>query len=298
MVLLQTIILIFSFYIAGKCAPIIKSGDVVEISVLQHPEFSGRYSVNERGYIDYPLLADQPVINISTTELMNDLTFKLARHIDNPLVLVSVVEKPEITVTVLGEVVNPGPVKTVEGASIQEVIKAAGGAVPKRSDLSRVKIFRKEKTGAPELFNLDSFLVQGNVEDMPRLSAEDIVVVPGQVKARKVKVIGSVQKPGLFELEEPMNLFEAIYLAGGPTEKADLSRVRRFTRLENGNAADEVINIQGYIDKGRMDNIPFVMEGDVIIVYSKWFDWKTMLTILNNTLLFIVTIQAFAGIFK
>jgi hypothetical protein len=47
-----------------------------------------------------------------------------------------------------------------------------------------------------------------------------------------------------------------------------------------------------------MDKIPEVNPGDVIIVYSKWFDWKTMLAVLNNTLLIIVTIQAFAGVFK
>ena len=46
---------------------------------------------------------------------MNELTLRLARHIDNPLVLVSIVEKPEITLTVLGQVLNPGPVKAIQG---------------------------------------------------------------------------------------------------------------------------------------------------------------------------------------
>ncbi|MBN1309462.1 MAG: polysaccharide export protein [Chitinispirillaceae bacterium] len=277
---------------------IIKTGDVLDIVVLQHPEFSGRYTVNEHGSIEYPLLGEEPVINISVTELMNDLTFRLARHIDNPLVLITIIEKPEITITVLGQVVNPGPVKTLDGASIQEVLNGAGGPTPSRADLTRIKIVHNDKSRTPDLFNLDSFLVNGNVDDLPLLEADDIVIVPAEKKSRKVKVIGSIQKPGLFELEEAMNLFEVIYLAGGPTEKADLSRVRRFTRQENGDVTEEIIDLQGYIDKGRMDNIPDVMEGDVIIVYAKWFDWKTLLTVLNNTLLFIVTIQAFAGIFK
>ncbi|MBN1577201.1 MAG: polysaccharide export protein [Chitinispirillaceae bacterium] len=279
-------------------ASIIKTGDVLDITVLQHPEFSGRYTVNERGFIEYPLLGEEPVINISVTELMNDLTFLLARHIDNPLVLITIIDKPEITVTVLGQVVDPGPVKTFEGASIQEVLKAAGGPTPSRADLARIKIIHHDKSRTPDLFNLDSFLVNGNVDDLPHLQADDIVIVLAEGKSRKVKVIGAIQKPGLFELEEKMNLFEVIYLAGGPTEKADLSRVRRFTRQENDNVTEEVIDLQGYIDKGRMDKIPVVMEGDVIIVYAKWFDWKTLLTVLNNTLLVIVTIQAFAGIFK
>jgi hypothetical protein len=61
---------------------------------------------------------------------------------------------------------------------------------------------------------------------------------------------------------------------------------------------EEILDIQGYVDKGKLDNIPAVAEGDVLIVYTKWFDAKTLLTLLNNTLLIIVTIQAFTGVFK
>ncbi len=290
--------ILFALLAPLQGASIIKPGDVLDIQVLQHPEFSGRYTVNEQGLIEYPLLTEEPVSNISVTELMNDLTFRLARHIDNPLVLVSVIDKPEITVTVLGQVVSPGPIRTFEGASIQEVLKSAGGPLPSVADLSRIKIIHHDKSRTPDLFNLESFLLNGNVDDLPHLEADDIVIVLALEKTKKVKVIGAVQKPGLFSLEEKMNLFEVIYLAGGPTEKSDLSRVRRFTHQDNEKVTEEIIDLQGYIDKGRMDNIPPVMEGDVIIVYAKWFDWKTLLTVLNNTLLFIVTIQAFAGIFK
>ena len=37
-----------------------------------------------------------------------------------------------------------------------------------------------------------------------------------------------------------------------------------------------------------MEQIPAVYEGDIIIVYSKWYDWKTILSILNNTLLLLL----------
>ena len=47
-----------------------------------------------------------------------------------------------------------------------------------------------------------------------------------------------------------------------------------------------------------MNNVPKVAEGDVIIVYARWYDWKTVLSVLNNVLLFVVTIQAFSGVFK
>lgn len=279
-------------------AAIIKIGDVLDIQVLSHEEFSGYYQVNENGTIDYPLIADEQVANISTSELMNDLTYRLAKHIDNPLVLVSIIKKPEIAVTVLGEVVNPGMVKTIQGATLQEVIKSAGGPVENSADLSRVKIVHANHSQSPEIFNLKKFLIDGDLDGMPLLEAGDVVIVLSQERAKKVKVIGSVQKPGIFTLEDKMNIFELIYLAGGPSEKADLSRVRRLSQSDEGKTIEEVIDVQSYIDKGKMDNMPLVSEGDVIIVYSRWFDWKTLMTILNNSLLFIVAIQTFAGVFK
>ena len=58
------------------------------------------------------------------------------------------------------------------------------------------------------------------------------------------------------------------------------------------------LNVQSYIDRGEMKSVPKVAEGDVVIVYARWYDWKTVLSVLNNVLLIIVTLQAFGGVFK
>ena len=181
---------------------VIKSGDMLEILVVQHAEFSGRYTVNENGTIDYPLLADAPIANSTTSELMNDLTLRLARHIDNPLVLISIVQKPEIGITVLGQVLKPGPVVSYPGASLQEVIQGAGGPLAESADLEHVKISHKSHQPSTESCNLKDFLIDGDVEKLPQLFAGDCIVVPAQQKTRKVKVIGAVQKPDSFPSRE------------------------------------------------------------------------------------------------
>lgn len=279
-------------------AGMIRNGTVLDIQVVDHPELSGKYVVNNEGMIDYPLIADEKITDISTSELTNELMFKLARSIDNPLVLISIVEKPEIQVTVLGEVLKPGVVKTNQGATVQEVIMNAGGPVVKSADLTNIKVIHKKRPRAPEIFNFQQFLLDGDVEKMPQLEADDVVIVLTKKENLNVKVIGAVQKPGIFELTDTMNIFEIIYMAGGPVEKADFSRVRRLSTNSNERVDEEIIDLQSYIDQGKMDKIPVVNPGDVIIVYSKWFDWKTMLSVVNNTLLIVVTIQAFAGVFK
>jgi protein involved in polysaccharide export with SLBB domain len=276
---------------------VIHSGDVLDIMVQAHPEFSGKFVVTETGTIDYPLLADEVVVNISTSELMNDLTLRLAKHIDNPLVIIAIVEKPEIVVSVLGQIKMPGLVKTYQGASLQEVLTLAGGPL-ENANLERIKIVHKNMSEeSAEYCDLKSFLQTGNLSGMPRMKNGDMIILLALAKSNKVKVIGAVNKPGVFDLVEKMNLFELIYLAGGPAERGDLTKVRRFSQ-QNGKTVEEVINVQAYFDKGEMDNIPQVAPGDVIIVYERWYDWKTIMSILSNVLLVIVTVQAIQGAFK
>jgi protein involved in polysaccharide export with SLBB domain len=289
------IALVLSVCVAS--AAIIKTGDVLDIVVQGHPEFSAVLTVSEAGTIDYPLLADEVVTNITTSELMNDLTLKLAKHIDNPLVVIAIVEKPSMVVYVLGQVKVPGPVKTYQGATLQEVLMGAGGPL-ETANLEKVKIVHKNSGDeTAEYFNLKDFMSSGSLAAMPKLRPDDTIILLAEQKSNKVKVIGAVNKPGFFDLTEKMNIFEIIYLAGGPAERGDLSKVRRFSQV-NGKSMEEVINVQSFLDKGEMDNIPQVAPGDIIIVYARWYDWRTILSVLSNVLLFVVTIQAFGGVFK
>lgn len=293
---ITVLFLLLIYYPVFICASVIKPGVLLNIQVQSHPEFSGKFEVDSNGTIDYPLLADEHILDMSTSELMNELTYRLARYIENPLVIISVKEKPEITVTLLGNIPNPGPIKIRPNASIQEAIQSAGG-LPKEIDLERIKIIHQGISArTTEYFNLKSFLKNGKLETMPKLQPNDIIILLSETHKKRIKVIGAVNKPGFYDLEEKLNVFELIYMAGGPAEKANLSRVRRFSK-SNDKTIEEVLDIQSYIDKGKMDEIPFVQEGDVIIVYSRWFDWKIFMSILSNVLLFIVTIQSIKGAF-
>jgi len=282
---------------ASVNAAIIKTGDVLDIVVQAHPEFSGNFTVNETGTIEYPLLADEVVTNITTSELMNDLTLRLAKHIDNPLVIIAVLDKPPMVVFVLGLVKIPGPVKTYLGSTLQEVLQMAGGPL-ETANIERIKIIHKNSPEeSAEYYNLKEFMKSGTMANLPKLKPDDTIILLASEKSNKVKVIGAVNKPGFFDLSEKMNLFELIYLAGGPTEHGDLSKVRRFTQA-NGKTLEEVVNIQAYLDKGEMESVPQVVPGDIVIVYARWYDWQMILSVLNNVLLFIVAVQALSGVLK
>ena len=62
----------------------------------------------------------------------------------------------------------------------------------------------------------------------PVLKADDVLIVPRLPKAERIRyinVIGAVAKPGVYSVEEPLSLAEALSLAGGPSSVAVLSRV-------------------------------------------------------------------------
>ena len=77
-----------------------------------------------------------------------------------------------------------------------------------------------------------------------------------------------------------------IYLAGGPAERADLSRGAPAIAARTASPRRRSSMSSRILTEGKWMASPLVAEGDVIIiVHTKWFDGKTLLTILNNTLL-------------
>ncbi|MER8779514.1 polysaccharide biosynthesis/export family protein [Mesorhizobium sp. M0115] len=94
--------------------------------ILQRPELSGEYIVQEDGTISVPLLGSIPVANRSTQQVQADLaeTFnQLLGH--KGLVNILPLERPPIYV--LGPVKNPGSFKYAPGMTILHAIALAGG---------------------------------------------------------------------------------------------------------------------------------------------------------------------------
>lgn len=265
-------------------ADILQPGDVLDILVSDHPELTKTVIIKEDGTIDYPLFEDKPISEMSTDEVRELLTFRLAKNIENPFVIISKTKDVPILVRVLGQVAKPGMVKLIKGATLQEVINASGGPTD-FANLVSIKIIREKGSDADALYvNYRDFLEKGELSVLPEIRHNDTVILLAAPRNLKVKILGSVSKPGYYSIQGQTNLFDAIYLAGGPAEKADLSRVRHI--LKDGEKdVDQVVDLQRYIDKGNMDDIPLVNEGDVIIVYKRFFSWSVFLNIVRDTVM-------------
>ncbi len=267
-------------------AIVIKVGMTLNIVVKGDKELSQMARVNDNGTVDYPLLQDTQVLNKSTGELQDILTYKLAKVIESPLVLISIVTETPLAIQVLGQVKKPGLVIAPPGSSIQEILLLAQG-VTDQADLQRVKLVRRnEYDDRAAYYDLQRFLSTGDLNLLPKMMDGDRVIILSSKKSRFVKVLGAVNKPGFYPVTESAGLFDMLYLAGGPTPDANLSRVRIIGN-PGGQRADYLLDVQKFIDEGKTENLPILGEGDVIIVYAKTITWVKTLVVIRDVVTLI-----------
>jgi len=138
------------------------------------------YLVDEDGQIDFPLIGKVEVAGLRRTEVKTLLEEKLSTQLKQPLVTVNVINQ---SVTVLGEVKNPGRYSIVNGRlTLPELLASAGDLTPfgKRNNL----LLTREKDGKLEFVRLN--LNDESIFSSPYffLMPNDVVyVAPNSVRA-------------------------------------------------------------------------------------------------------------------
>ena len=106
------------------------SGDRLRITVFDQPSLTNTYSVDQAGYIAFPLVGSVPARGATLQELEASLAQKLSKgYLRNPDVTVEVDRYRSIYV--MGEVGQPGQYSYVPGMTIQNAVAAAGGFSPR-----------------------------------------------------------------------------------------------------------------------------------------------------------------------
>jgi polysaccharide export outer membrane protein len=95
------------------------------------------------------------------------------------------------------------------------------------------------------------------------LQNPDVSVGVKSSTRRNVTVDGSVRQPGMFAVNGPMTLMQAIAMARGTDENANPRRVAIFRQIEGKRmaAAFDLVSIR----RGEMDD-PKIYSGDIIVV--------------------------------
>ena len=168
-------------------------------------------------------------------------------------------------IKIFGEVNKPGTFAYKDGINVVDVIMRAGG-VSRYSTIEQIHVINQ---GQPTLFNLDTYLQNGQKSSLPDLKPGATIFVPrqnDQVKQgqKTIFVMGEVQKPGGFDASSDINFIGLIANAGGPTRYAETNQIKVLR--SDGTTAS--FNLPAYTE-GKGGPPPIVRPGDAIFVPGK-----------------------------
>lgn len=254
-------------------AHLLQPGDVLEISVHEHPEFSLKLRVDTDGSIRFPLCGKVRARGRTAGQISEALSEKLREaNIERAQVFVFVAKYTPRYVYVLGEV------KGMESKALEippegrmtalQAVSSVGG-FSARADRRNVFVLRNREDGKRERIPVDVRRImsrRGGAADV-ELKPGDTVIVP---TASPISVFGMVNKPSAFEIDtsHPVSVMEMISRAGGFKEGADRDRTLVLRSSGAGDMKAYAVRM-GAIMRGAAREDTKVQPGDVIIVQPR-----------------------------
>ncbi|APP04483.1 SLBB domain-containing protein [Vibrio harveyi] len=175
-------------------------------------------------------------------------------------------------VYVMGEVAHPGAYEGKKGASFMDILANAGG--PTRFAESRqIRVIKAD--GGVINFDLTAHTEGLSKQKVPTVEPGDAIFVPEKTDmnekswlkvapSRAVAVMGEVVRPGRIEWSDEMDLIDLIAHVGGPTRRADTSKIE----ISNNGKVTK-FDLDKYILQGSPHSkLPSVSAGTVVRVHA------------------------------
>lgn len=125
---------------------VINRGDVLDIVVMEHPEFSlSSLIVLPDGNIQYPGVGSVKVAGMTVQKLTSTMQSKLEKYVVNPVVTVFVRKMGNQMINVLGYVNNPGQFQVYQEIDLLSALSMAGGVknIDKSKDVIIIRANQK-----------------------------------------------------------------------------------------------------------------------------------------------------------
>lgn len=209
------------------------AGDVVKISVYDHPDLAADARISEAGTIQFPLLGEVNVRGRTATEAADRLAKLLedGGFIKQPQVTVMVSQFRSQQISVLGHVARPGKYPIERASTVTDLVALAGSLLPTAADTA-IYVTTDSK-GAIKRTEIDLkalFERQGDVSDL-QVRDGDMIYVP---RENRYYIYGEVQRAGVYRLERRMSVMQALSVAGGTTVRGTQDRIKVSRRDASG----------------------------------------------------------------
>lgn len=238
---------------------ILGEGDLLKITVYDHPDLTTTERISGEGNILFPLIGKVKVSGSTATDVSKKIAELLSEgYIVSPQVTVFIDEFRSQKATIMGQVNRPGLYELKGATTFLEVLSKAGDLTKDAGDKATIKR-RPDASGKEKIVTVDLKLLieKGDTSyDVPIVDGDSIYVI----KAGVFHVTGEIKKPDSYKFVEGITVIKAITEAGGFTEKASTGRVKILRKL----GGTEII-----MDKVRMDEP--VMQDDLIVVPESFF---------------------------
>jgi len=202
---------------SGAAGPI-GAGDLVEMSVFDTPELSGKLRVNNTGDIILPLVGTIHVAGMKANDVQNLIRQKFidGGFLKDPQVTVFVTEYATQGVSVLGEVKSPNIYPAFGAHNLMDYISLAGGLTPLAG--TNITITRAAHPDNPEHVKISASAAPKPLNNPEILPGDSIFVE----KTGLIYVIGEVGRPGGFPMDhdDHLTILQALALAQGTTYTA------------------------------------------------------------------------------
>jgi polysaccharide biosynthesis/export protein len=277
--------------------------DLLEISVLEAPDFNRVVRVSDDGAISLALLGSTQAAGLTPRELQRVLEDRLRQtYMNDPQVSVFVQEMKSHPVSVIGAVEKPGVYQIRNAKSLIEMLSMAQGLTADAGDTVVVVRHPGDPTNVTYAALLDTRSTTSSdaataqtssksgsavltassdsVEEGIHISLKElldssdpsanVMVYPGDTvkvsRAGIVYVVGQVHKPGGFLLKtnENISVLQAIALAEGLAPNAKGSEARVFQPTTSGAPKETPINLDKIL-AGKAPSI-FLKPNDVLFV--------------------------------
>jgi polysaccharide biosynthesis/export protein len=235
---------------------VLGTGDILKVSVYEHPDLSTEVRISETGTIAFPLIGVVALRGLTMREGEERIAaaLKAGNYVPKPVVNMLVVQFRSQQVSVLGHVLKPGRYPIDGPAKLSDYLAMAGGIASLGGDIVVLSRIRDGKMTRMEINQVDLLQTSAEVLDIP-IESGDVLFVP---RAPTFYIYGEVQRPGSYRLEPNMTVRQAVSLGGGVTLRGTQRGIKVTRKDARGQAATNEIRLN---DAVRPDDVIFVEEG-------------------------------------
>ena len=217
-----------------------------QLSIVLYGETDANYtlSINKEGKVSLPFIGPFTLKGLSLEAARSLIKQKLIiAHAGlagpNPDVFMdmTLTNSRSITISILGEVAEPGAYAIPSTSTVFNALYRAGGPTTKGT-LRKIKVYRSNRLLAE--VDLYKFISEGKMEKIISFEDQDVIVLDTYQK--RIELTGGVRNPGIYELNNEETITDLIKMAGGFEPGADTSNVV----LRRLNGSDQFIQAVGF----------------------------------------------------